>query len=139
MKLEKGFKSLVCDILGITPRSYSNYKADGRKIISFFENNFSKKDLEYFLENGTIPSLEINDLQDKTIKFQLIIEKNIFNKLIFLYKTIEKYSNYSDDEINGINIKANALVELIISTAIQPKYGDFKVSFFQSLLGNQFY
>jgi len=82
-KLEKGFKSVVCDILGITPRSYSNYKADGRPIIEFFENNFSKYDLEQFLETGSIPALKLKELNEQTIQLQSLIEEKVLKKITY--------------------------------------------------------
>lgn len=75
--MEKGFKKTICDLLGITPRSYSNYKNEGRPIIQLFEKYFTKEDIEEFLKYGVVEKLEIMDFQNyspKTAEFVLILD-----------------------------------------------------------------
>jgi len=81
--MEKGFKKTICDLLGITPRSYSNYKKEGKPIIAFFEKGYlSKEDILQFLDSSKIDKLEranwLNDLENitklslrETLKYKL--------------------------------------------------------------------
>ena len=69
--MEKGFKKVACDILGITQRSYSNYATQDRAIIKILEKYFKKEELEEFLKNKKIKKMElirglsIEELEDK--------------------------------------------------------------------------
>lgn len=79
--MEYGFKKLVCQILDITDRSYSNFKKQNRPIIKLFEKYFTKKDLEEFLETGVIKRQEyfehVSRLQDTIVDFLVREFKNI--------------------------------------------------------------
>jgi hypothetical protein len=58
--MEIGFKKIVCNLLGITARSYSNWSKEKRPIISFFEKNYlTKNDLEEYINTGKVEKLEL--------------------------------------------------------------------------------
>lgn len=70
--MEFGFKKIVCNLLGITARSYSNWAKELRPIITFFEKGYlNKNELKEFLDTGKIKKLDLiknytfEELQEK--------------------------------------------------------------------------
>ncbi|MFX4277176.1 hypothetical protein ACOL3G_04725 [Aliarcobacter butzleri] len=58
--MEIGFKKIVCNLMGITVRSYSNWANKGRPIISFLEKGYlNKNELQEFLDTGKIKKLDL--------------------------------------------------------------------------------
>lgn len=115
--MEKGFKKTICDLLGITPRSYSNYKNEGRPIIQLFEKYFTKEDIEEFLKYGVIEKLEIMDFQNyspKTAEFVLILDSlvKVANNFMRDEDTYIDYLAYvlaDNDYIELLNCKEDFL------------------------------
>lgn len=75
--MEKGFKKIACEVLGITPRSYSNYSEQKRPIILLLELYTNKKDLEELLATGRITKFENLPDDDEILEK---IEKKILNR-----------------------------------------------------------
>ncbi|MCD4759167.1 MAG: hypothetical protein K8R39_12915 [Arcobacteraceae bacterium] len=58
--MESGFKKILCDLFGITARSYSNWAKEDRAVISFFEKGYiAKNEIEEFLESNKIKKFEL--------------------------------------------------------------------------------
>lgn len=71
--MESGFKKILCNLFGITARSYSNWSKEDRAIVSFFEKGYiSKNEIEEFLKSNKIKKLElIKDLSVEEIEAKL--------------------------------------------------------------------
>ncbi len=96
--MEKGFKKVACDILGITQRSYSNYVAQNRPVIKLLEKYFLKEDLEEFLKEERISKLEESSLCTDTMYNNLLNYQNFFNiikqgEVLFRIQSLRELKN----------------------------------------------
>ena len=150
--MERGFKKVACEILGITQRSYSNYSEQNRPIIKLLEKYFSKEDLEEFLGNKRINRLETLQYFEKRVNedyeyFMDDLEQTLsFEGIYLYYKFFEKFnfiinmelSNYasitSRSSSNSINIllisKINTFYveEKKISVRVEEDFNYFSAS-----------
>lgn len=97
--MEIGFKKIVCNLLGITARSYSNWAKELRPIITFFEKGYlNKNELKEFLDTGKIKKLDLikkysfEELQEKLTNQQNIVnnEELMIKNLIFKFLIFNK-------------------------------------------------
>lgn len=57
--MKKGeMRNVIAKMLGVTPKSYYNYKKQKRPIIMFLEKYFTSDELKCFLETSKLPRLE---------------------------------------------------------------------------------
>lgn len=97
--MEIGFKKIVCNLMGITVRSYSNWAKEERPIISFLEKGYlNKNELQEFLDTGKIKKLDLikkysfEELQEKLTNQQNIVnnEELMIKNLIFKFLIFNK-------------------------------------------------
>ncbi|KLE04229.1 hypothetical protein N5U00_07945 [Aliarcobacter butzleri] len=114
--MEIGFKKIVCNLLGITARSYSNWAKELRPIITFFEKGYlNKNELKEFLDTGKIKKLDLiknytfEELQEKLNNQQNTIIN--LNAALNLLKEDNQKISLQIEEINmnlsSIKLKGN--------------------------------
>lgn len=131
--MEKGFKKIACDILGITQRSYSNYSTQNRPIIKLLEKYFSKDDLKEFLENKRINRLETLHYFEKRVNehyeyFMDELEQTLsFEGMYFYYKFFEKFHFIINMELPNYNSITSRVSSKTINILLLSKINKFYI------------
>ncbi|MFA6740389.1 MAG: hypothetical protein WCR78_02755 [Arcobacteraceae bacterium] len=133
--MEIGFKKIVCNLLGITVRSYSNWAKELRPIITFLEKGYlNKNELKEFLDTGKIKKLDLiknytfEELQEKLNNQQnnshdddYIIKNLTFKFLMYNNKKALISLRKILDNLPNFNVNKNDLLKIM---------QDYPVNFF---------